>query len=158
MGCDIHCFVQYQNSIGKWQTVYAPDKHQFYEGRNYVLFGILSGVRGDCRVLCPKPLLVPGLPCDATIVKSADGTLYMDQEDPDHWLGEHSFGWRSWSDLWWDCSNYHNIKKNYKERLQAWYDLTTFLNEATVFIVDQTQISIGTGICNTCRIIVGYDS
>ncbi len=69
MGCDIHAFVE-KRTEGKWECIteieddegYLSPKKQIYSERNYSLFGILAGVRGDS-----KPIKEPvGLPDDVS--------------------------------------------------------------------------------------------
>lgn len=83
MGCDIHAFLQKKNvDTGKWETV----ETDLFPGRDYTLFGFLSGVRkdlGDYGSIC-----TPGLPEDFE-VDTTSGVV----EHKGVWVGEHSFGY-----------------------------------------------------------------
>jgi len=51
MGCDIHLRVEIKDNSGMWidGNLYDSDKNilEFYNGRDYSLFGILAGVRDE---------------------------------------------------------------------------------------------------------------
>ena len=100
MGCDIHWIVERRAADGLWHMVdskdrvFAQDRHDnagrydfsrpgYSIGqRDYELFGILSGVRGD-PLKCGS-LLTEGIPEDPS-----DATSVTEQED----LDAHSWGW-----------------------------------------------------------------
>lgn len=78
MGCDIHFYVEYYKknewvSADVWEEDEGyhsiPYHHQFYNDRNYLLFGILAGVRSGIHKAIDSPR---GLPFDLSKeVKSA---------------------------------------------------------------------------------------
>lgn len=61
MGCDIHMFVEAQNSRGKWVLVDHPDVN-----RNYDLFEKMAGVRGDTFNAIAQPRGLPENVSDGT--------------------------------------------------------------------------------------------
>lgn len=68
MGCDIHINVEVKDNKGKWHWIYEGVKKwqsamgAFDLDRNYTLFGLLAGIRGD-----NKPFIEPrGLPKDVS--------------------------------------------------------------------------------------------
>jgi hypothetical protein len=91
MGCDIHFFVEKLNSeSGKWEPV--GDEGDFYDDRNYRLFGILADVRNGVGFAgCDtgdrfNPIAEPrGLPVD---VSQTIATEYDEWGDDGH---SHSF-------------------------------------------------------------------
>ena len=76
MGCDIHIAVQIQDpGFSSWNTAEIP----VYDGRNYSLFYVLAGVRGNDSF---DPIQQGrGLPEGVT------------QEDGELDYADHSFGW-----------------------------------------------------------------
>lgn len=80
MGCDIHMYTE-RRVNGKWVhadpsvrsfsesnesriNIHVPYQHQIYKGRNYLLFGVLAGVRtSECQKFEPK-----GFPEDASLI------------------------------------------------------------------------------------------
>lgn len=62
MGCDIHLHIEIKLG-GRWEHLGHPNV-----GRNYELFAVMAGVRGD-----EKPIAPPrGLPSDASVVTKFD--------------------------------------------------------------------------------------
>lgn len=89
MGCDIHLIVQTFNGH-RWIT--RHDDNLEYDERNYQVFSILAGVRGDLTPIAPQK----GLPKDVTLQRDQDG---YDTLVDGHWLGEHSSSWHTLLDL-----------------------------------------------------------
>lgn len=117
MGCDIHMMAQ-RREARRWVTAECPRDmadpyvteevggccdadgfwsallpHAWWEGRNYILFSVLAGVRngyGFAGVKTTNPLTPiaepRGLPADVTVDECG--------ETPDKlWLGDHSHSW-----------------------------------------------------------------
>lgn len=91
MGCDIHMHVECKHD-GVWK------RHdvEIYDGRNYELFGILAGVRGNST-----PISYPkGLPIDVT-----DEVL----QDYDSWeWATHSASWLTFDEIYNSRFDYSN--------------------------------------------------
>jgi hypothetical protein len=52
MGCDIHAYIDYDH-LGSISNLYG----RLYLGRDYTLFGLIAGVRGQCHpVVAPRSL------------------------------------------------------------------------------------------------------
>lgn len=66
MGCDIHFYVEHKVD-GVWRQEFVPDADDkryakyWYSGRNYLLFGLLAGVRNEHVTPLAEPR---GLPSD----------------------------------------------------------------------------------------------
>jgi hypothetical protein len=79
MGCDIHAFVEYRdpkNDRATWQGF----GQQFRLWRNYLMFGVLAGVRAYGM----KPVITPrGVPKDVGYAVVEDYTYYI-VEDKDY--------------------------------------------------------------------------
>jgi len=74
MGCDIHIVWQAQNNNGMWVDIHDAPMSMC---RNYDVFGVLAGVRGD-----KAPISEPrGLPDDFKFL------------DKDSWIGDYGFSW-----------------------------------------------------------------
>lgn len=109
MGCDIHIFVE-KRINNKWECIteieeeedgYLSPKKDIYSERNYSLFGLLAGVRGDA-----KPIKEPaGLPEDVSeIVKKIS----------DRWNGDgHSHSYYTLEDLLKYDKNTQNPESGY---------------------------------------------
>ncbi len=107
MGCDIHAIVQRKNSDDVWETIELPEHvssalHQ----RDYDVFAILAGVRGDIT-----PISEPrGLPEDFESTQDEYGTVFAGA-DPivrdadgdlisyDRYMGDHSYSWLTLAEL-----------------------------------------------------------
>lgn len=76
MGCDIHCYVEYKR---KDSTHWNSFGERINPGRNYTLFGLLAGVRGD-----DSPLYaVRGIPSDMGYYAASDYWLYISHDSKD---------------------------------------------------------------------------
>lgn len=112
MGCDIHIAFEVRKN-GKWERV-GPTQEEIHElhgpeyfshplvvNRNYTLFSILAGVRGDgCRICKPK-----GFPEDAS-----EEISYANQS---YGSDGHSHSWltlRELEEYKWDCSDEYEGK------------------------------------------------
>lgn len=115
MGCDIHMYVEYSP---KKENVKVKDRHWYpfggriNPGRNYWLFGYLSGVRSDSEGVFP----LKGLPNDMSYYAKNDAFLYIDEEiDKTNW----SDGMVSLEDARrWEKSG---SKIQYRENGKPWY-------------------------------------
>lgn len=64
MGCDIHFYVEHKVD-GVWKQAFFPDAETerdgkyWYHGRNYLLFGLLAGVRNEHATPLSKPRGIP---------------------------------------------------------------------------------------------------
>lgn len=103
MGCDIHMVAEHRKD-GRWTRVLPPEhawdpwlveqnwlddaRQEWFHNRNYALFGVLAGVRGD-----GPPIAEPrGLPGD--VGEEVRAMIDNDGRDSDvYWLGDHSFSW-----------------------------------------------------------------
>lgn len=78
MGCDIHIILEHRNPKAlyskEWDTF---GFHALCPGRDYTLFGRLSGVRTDSE---ETPLATPGLPDDISWVTKRETRLYVSSE------------------------------------------------------------------------------
>ncbi len=93
MSTDIHCVAERRQADGTWRSVGRVDL-----GRNYVLFGILAGLRGGRAIVEP----LRGLPGDRDPELCADRDCCGDAEsscDGYHDLGEHSYSWLTLAEL-----------------------------------------------------------
>lgn len=91
MGCDIHMHVECKHD-GVWKR----HNVEIYKGRNYELFGILAGVRGNST-----PISYPkGLPVDVS---------YEVMQGHDLWgWGNHSASWLTFDEIWSSRFDYDN--------------------------------------------------
>lgn len=76
MGCDIHCYVDYKR---KDSTHWNSFGERINPGRNYTLFGLLAGVRGENSPYYP----VRGIPSDIGYCASSDYWLYISHDSKD---------------------------------------------------------------------------
>lgn len=87
MGCDINGVLQHETEEDVWVT-FAPIE-DFFDNRNYELFGILAGVRcQDYELISddrgfPEDFLVTD--ADHHHIQFPDGTTRT-------WMGEHNYG------------------------------------------------------------------
>lgn len=80
MGCDIHAYIEYYS-----KQDYNKDKRCFVDcfssqidlGRNYILFGLLAGVRSMCDSVVP----VKGIPTDPEMSYICKGDYYLNVVD-----------------------------------------------------------------------------
>lgn len=101
MGCDIHMYLETKPKLnGKWRL-----KKEIDIGRNYILFGLLAGVRYD---LLPPISESRGLPYDLSkeLRRSLNEDISSDDLDGP-WLGDHSFSYLDLADFQeyeeWEC-------------------------------------------------------
>ena len=81
MGCDIHCYVEYQVSYFDDEPHWATFGGHINPGRDYELFALMADVRNyySPRV---EPLHTPrGLPDDVGLTARWDNQLYVTDED-----------------------------------------------------------------------------
>ena len=100
MGCDINGVLQKREPNTNEWTTFAPIE-RFFNGRSYLLFGILAGVRNSyVEIISDNRGLPEGFELDDTDfhhhklwpeyyydyydIADIDGTT---------WMGEHNFGW-----------------------------------------------------------------
>jgi len=112
MGCDIHgVFQRWDENSHQWVNVTTD----WTQVRDYALFGILAGVRGDYATPISDPRGLPhdfqystGGGCvfiviDDPLVKGPKRALYPADTDengsPVYCLGDHSFTWLSGEDM-----------------------------------------------------------
>lgn len=77
MGCDIHCYVEYQVSYFGGEPQWACFGNRINPGRDYELFALMADVRNyySPRI---EPLYTPrGLPEDVGLSARWDNTLYV---------------------------------------------------------------------------------
>jgi hypothetical protein len=72
MGCDIHCYIEYRHAKdgGSWR----PFGGRINPGRNYAVFELLAGVRGDETRAISAPR---GLPDDVSYMAKDDNWLWI---------------------------------------------------------------------------------
>jgi hypothetical protein len=130
MGCDIHMLVQHKPHE-HWYTIMEM---RFPPGRDYLLFAIMAGVRGDESLAIALPR---GIPDDARID--------LNDEFDRYYLGDHSYSWLSFDELL-------EVQKRYaaeaKKHGQAWCESNTDLDAVIDFMRHYK---------NT-RLIFGFDS
>lgn len=54
MGCDIHCYIEYQFPSDVAERYWRDFGGEFSPGRNYEVFGRLAGVRGNGNAVAPR--------------------------------------------------------------------------------------------------------
>jgi len=93
MGCDIHAYVDYEEDIVKRDgNLWVSNLGEFHIGRDYLLFGILAGVRcAEDKLFDPK-----GLPDQMSYVTSGAATLFV----VDHETEEQGCCTRESADRW----------------------------------------------------------
>ncbi len=93
MGCDVHAVLQ-KKKEDQWVTIDTD----ILPNRDYELFSLLSGVRGQHRL---GPVLHAGFPEDFEVSawhsKTDEVTLPNCHEG--YYMGEHSFGWATLQEL-----------------------------------------------------------
>ena len=119
MGCDIHFYVEHKID-GAWNQVFMPNGitssraggKYWYCGRNYLLFGLLAGVRNKDI----KPLSTPrGMPLDLSdsLKKEWEGWL-SDGHTPSYFLLSELLAFKEGKVTntgYVDVSNYRKFKK-----------------------------------------------
>lgn len=118
MATDIWIHVEYKSrKTGKWTYAYEADGD-----RNYKLFGILAGTRGDCR-----PLYDPrGLPSDISDKAK--------KEYEDWGADAHTPSWLTTQELK-ECLNtaIERTKDSYRDEMEKWlkpyYEIYEKMNE-----------------------------
>ena len=92
MGCDVSILVERLSDRGVWELF---DPRIVFVGRNYNLFGLLAGVRGE-----PQPIAARrGLPRDSEVFGCTD----------DYDLGDHSFTWYGMDELVANLSSFNQL-------------------------------------------------
>ena len=116
-----------ENDKGKGDPFWAVRSVvEWYSGRNYELFGILAGVRGDAT-----PIAEPrGLPKDLGDECKA---LRKNWNGPDIHLGEHSQSWLTLAELQKHSKRLHMADSDFVDRVMA--GLATLGNPEDVRIV-----------------------
>ena len=90
MGCDIHAFVEYADAPSKGAEPYWQNFVADFGSRNYLMFGILAGVRGaDERAFPPK-----GMP-SGRLSWQTDDKYWLRVAPPDHPEWANLDGWVS---------------------------------------------------------------
>mgnify|MGYP003645813188 CR=1 FL=1 len=97
MGCDINGVLQKRKPNTNEWTTFAPIE-RFFEGRSYLLFGILAGVRNkDAEVISDNRGLPEGFVCVDELHPHKpypnQPRLEMGHNRYHTWMGEHNFGW-----------------------------------------------------------------
>lgn len=99
MGTDIHGVLQGRGRDGKWLTLCEIER-----SRNYKLFAVLAGVRNG-RGFAGVPIFTPikpiqenrGLPHDFEVDDDGQHSLPFGEDKV--WMGDHSQGWLTLSEL-----------------------------------------------------------
>lgn len=97
MGCDINGVLQKREPNTNEWTTFAPIE-RFFDGRNYLLFGILAGVRDSyVEIISDNRGLPEGFELDGTDFHHHKlwPEYYSDivDETDDTWMGDHNYGW-----------------------------------------------------------------
>ena len=91
MGTDIHTVLQVKKGK-KWETI-ATD---IYDGRNYALFSVLAGVRGQEEPIAEPRGLPPGFVVDEdNDHRVTDAGGFIDS----YWMGYHSHSWLTLAEI-----------------------------------------------------------
>lgn len=96
MGCDIHCYVEYQVSYFGEEPRWASFGNRINPGRDYELFALMADVRNyySPRI---EPLYTPrGLPEDVGLSARWDNTLYVTDEE----RADYGSVTRAVADIW----------------------------------------------------------
>lgn len=79
MGCDIHSYIDYDKKSSKHDKTYTDGLGRIRIGRDYYLFGLIAGVRGNLHPVVP----VRGLPKTQSIDVKHDSCLYVNNDAKD---------------------------------------------------------------------------
>ncbi len=79
MGCDIHCYVEYRRKGGSYWSDFGS---RINPGRNYELFSVLAGVRGNATPLVPPR----GIPSDLAFQSSYDYWIFVVEGESDGYV------------------------------------------------------------------------
>jgi preprotein translocase subunit SecE len=118
MGCDIHLYIE-KKSRGIWKPFDQIPREDYPDERNYNVFALLAGVRGQYKkVYFPNR----GIPVD---------TSYRDKNGPEVdsfiWLGDHSFTYATIHELkkvnW---QKYLEYEPQFARFLKQYFPLTSF--------------------------------
>lgn len=106
MGCDIHAYVDYEEDLVRRDgNRWVSNLGEFHVGRDYLLFGILAGVRyHEAKLFDPK-----GLPDQLSYVTNGEATLFVvdheteesgccTRENADRWNASHEEQKKRWGD------------------------------------------------------------
>ena len=90
MGVDIHTILQVKKQ-NKWETI----AKNVYDGRNYELFGILAGVRGQAEPIVEPRGYPKGFLVDDENMTPIDEGGFLDS----YWMGEFGHSWLTLAEL-----------------------------------------------------------
>jgi len=126
MGCDIHAYLEIENPNDRVESI-----GRVRLGRDYVLFGLMAGVRGDTVLFEPR-----GLPKNIGWDVERDNWLYVIDEDE---VGEEGCCSREQAESWLSCgSTYKDERKMQISDPDAHSHSFLYTNEM-ILVVDRLE-------------------
>jgi hypothetical protein len=155
VGCDIHAILQRKDKDGVWNTVLT----NVIPNRDYQLFSILSGVRGDSDLGPIASRLDPFN--DTSFVGYNTGHLNsIIYNDELYCMGEHSFGYITMEELGSHVKEIPQLvdnPKTYKEAANNFVaQMERLRNEELELYEDSDQKRIN-DLYQAFQILLGYD-
>lgn len=122
MGCDIHAYIEYKMFDQNDGTPYYNCFGERISDRDYVMFGILAGVRRDGCIFEPRGLpehvsMVVRWDFNLFITETGEGSDCTTRENAERWVQEGS---SKWSD------DEHNLVTNPDWRTPSWLNQYEF--------------------------------
>lgn len=147
MGCDIHTCLQVKKGA-KWETI-ATD---IYDGRNYALFSVLAGVRGQEEPIA-KPRGYPkGFLVDDENMIPVDGVLFFEP----YWMGEFGHSWLTLEELNYklgrDIYEIHELCIT-QDEMEYFISLRYLISKMIVLAYDQGYVDNFEDV----RLVFGFD-
>lgn len=146
MGVDIHTALQVKQQ-GRWETIAT----NIYDGRNYALFGVLAGVRGQ-----EEPIVEPrGYPKGFMVDEDnghpiADEAGFMDT----YWMGNFGHSWLTLEEI-----NDRRERDTYdneggEEKFDYFIGLRYIVSKMIVLAYDQGYVDNFEDV----RLVFGFDA
>jgi len=152
MGCDINGILQKRKPNTNEWTTFAPIE-RFFEGRSYLLFGILAGVRNnDVEIISDNRGLPEGFTClDEYHEHIPWPCEWRGREVTKTWLGEHDYGWVGFREFL--AYNWEQESMDHKGRMTPLGVLFSWIHLDVYKICDEEKVQP-----EDIRMVFGFDS
>lgn len=166
MGCDIHCYIEYQSKeTGRWNDFGG----KINPGRNYYMFSLLAGVRGEESSALFPPR---GLPDNLGYSSANDSRLFITDTDGEHclnketaakWVEQHISEYILLNDnpIWVTHPDWHShswlTTKEYQEVLKKYDETEKKCDEIKYRVILETMKSLEK-LSRKARLVFWFDN
>lgn len=139
MGTDLHTCLQVKKGA-KWETI-ATD---IYDGRNYALFSVLAGVRGQEEPIAEPRGYPKGFLVDDENMIPVDGVLFFEP----YWMGEFGHSWLTLEEI-----SDRNEEDRYSRNALSYFSALRYIEAKMVVVAYENHLKE-----EDVRLVFGFDS